>query len=338
MKQLINGHLGLHLAFLLISVIDFSISAQPENPCKWNGYFQTRFMSDFDKSTEFIIRRAKVWIYGNVPKANFISYKLQMVYRSYKDESLMFQDVYADIKSKKYGSLRTGRFVPDFMLQRMQPDYEIPLLERADVINSLVHNEKQMAREVGLQYMFQSDSLPVHFSLGVFNANVDKPAHNKDHSLLCTSRVTYAIINQNNIGLRLGVSGAYRHLHQTTLTTIYKADSLISGDDFRWGVETQLHWSNLEVQAEYVKANINKDKASGWYALADYTFRQKYQAVIFVQKYQALNPAINSNPLYGAGLNYKITEKTKLMADLRTQKSANKQNFIGEIQLQVFFN
>ena len=324
--------------FIMVSVAMTNQAISQNNLPKWNGYLQTRLASDFDKSTEFTIRRAKLWIYGNIPKADYISYKFQMVYRSFKDESLMFQDAFADIRLKSYGSLRAGRFVPDFMLQRMQPDFEIPVLERADVINNLVHNEKQMARETGVQYTFQRDSMPVHFSLGIFNANVDKPIHSKDNSLLYTSRLAYRIINHYNIWLSMGSSAAYRHLDKTTLTSIYKADSAITGDDFRWGLETQLHWNNLELQGEYVQANINKDKANGWYVLAGYTFGQKYQAVALVQKYKALNPAVNNNAWYGLGFNYQITGKTKLMTDLKTQKSATKQNYLGEIQLQVFFN
>ncbi len=324
---------------LLMTVIINTMSfSQSEHLPKWNGYLQTRLASDFDKSTEFTIRRAKLWVYGKVPKVDYISYKFQMVYRSFKDEPLMFQDAYADIRFKNYGSLRAGRFVPDFMLQRMQPDYEIRVLERADVINNLVHNEKQMARETGVQYMFQQDSLPMHFSLGIFNANVDKPAHSKDNFLLYTSRLGYKIINHKNILLSMGGSAAYRHLNKTTLTTIYKPDSLITGNDFRWGLETQLQLFNLELQGEYVQAQINNDKADGWYALANYTIEKKYQVVMLAQKFNALNPAVNNKVWYGVGFNYQITGKTKLMTDLKTQKSATKNNYLGEIQLQIFFN
>lgn len=316
----------------------YILLAQNENLPRWNGYIQTRFASDFDKTSEFSIRRAKLWIYGEVPKADYISYKMQLVYRSHKDESLMLHDAYADIRLKNYGKIRAGRFVPDFMLQRMQPDYEIPVFERALVINSFIHNEKQMARETGLSYMFQNDSLPLHFNLGVFNANVDKPMHSKDNFLLYTSRLTYSIIHQKSIGLSVGGSFAYRHLNKTTLTTIYKPDSLISGDDFRWGLEAQFHWNNLELQGEYLEANLNKDKATGYYALVNYTFDKKYQAVVLTEKYEDLNPTTNDNEWYGVGFNYQITGKTKLMADFKTQKSGIKQNYLGEIQLQVFFN
>ncbi len=182
----------------------------------------------------------------------------------------MFQDAFVDIKMENYGKIRIGRFVPVFMFQRMQPDYEIPVLERAYVVNGLTHNEKQMARQMGVNYIFDNDTLPLHFSLGIFNANIDKPAHSKDNNLLYTSRIAYKIINRENIWWKVGSSLSYRKLNNLTLTTIYNFDTLISGKDFRFGFETQLHIKNFEFQTEYIKAQINNDKADGWYFLTNY--------------------------------------------------------------------
>lgn len=312
--------------------------SQSKDLLQWNGYIQTRLETDFNKSTEFIIRRAKLWAYGNVPKAEYISYKIQLVYRSFKDESLMFQDAYADIKLKNYGTICIGRFVPDFMLQRKQPDYEIPVLERAAVENSLIFNEKQMARETGFQYQFKSDSLPLHFSFGVFNANVDKPMHSKDNLLLYTSRLVYKIITTQNIELNIGGSMAFRKLDKISLTTIYNSDTLLSGNDFRYGLETQFIMDRIELQGEYVRARINSDIADGWYALAACPIAKKIQTIAFVEKFTDLNPVTNDKAWYGTGLNYQITGKTKIMTDYKTRRSGNKFTNAGDIQLQVFFN
>lgn len=315
-----------------------TVWSQSDHLPRWNGYIQTRLSSDFVKSTEFTIRRAKLWMYGNVPKADYISYKIQMVYRSFKDTYPVFQDAYADIRLKKYGTIRAGRFVPDFMLQRMQPDYVIPVLERADVVNSLIINEKQMARETGVQYSYRTDSVPVQFSLGAFNANVDYPAHSRDNYILYTSRLVYSIFNTGRTSLNIGGSAAYRHLDKTSLTTVYKPDSLITGSDFRWGLEAQFHYLNFEFQGEYVQADIKKDEAHGWYMVADYAFHKKYQAVALVQKYNPLNPSINKNPWYGVGFNFQISGKTRLMTDLKTQEYDTGRNYLGDIQFQIFFN
>lgn len=326
------------ITFMILFVTTANCAFTQSSLPQWNGYIQTRLSSNFDNSSEFTIRRAKLWVYGTVPKVDFITYKIQMVYRSFKDDALMFQDAYADIKMKSFGTLRAGRFVPDFMLQRMQPDYEIPVLERALVINSLIHNEKQMARETGVQYTYQSDSLPLHFSMGVFNANVDKPMQSKDNSLLYTTRLNYKIINNPNEWLTFGGSASYRHLDKLSLTTIYNPNLLITGNDYRWGLEAQLHWNGFELQGEYVQANINKDIAKGYYSLANYTFYSKYQIVILTEKYNDLNPVTNDNAWYGAGFNYFIKGKTKLMTDFKAQGYGNKLNCLGEIQLQIFIN
>ncbi|MDK2908601.1 MAG: hypothetical protein PWR20_168 [Bacteroidales bacterium] len=339
MKVCLCLRVTLRMIILLMFVgMTFTSFSQDEELPKWNGYLQTRMASDFDKSTEFTIRRAKLWINGYMPKADFINYKMQMVYRSFKDETLMLQDAFADIRLNSFGSLRIGRFVPDFMLQRGQPDYEIPVLERATVINSLIHNEKQMARETGIQFTFQNAELPLHFSLGVFNANVDKPSHSKNDFLLYTSRLAYKIINNKNVWFNIGGSASYRYLDKISLTTIYLPDSLITGNDFRWGLETQLHLGSFELQCEYVQARINTDKAEGWYILTNYSFMKTVQVVAFAEKYSSLNPAANNNEWLGLGFNYQISGRTKLMTDIKTQKSYSKQNYLGEIQLQVFFN
>ena len=336
--MIVNSKYLIGLLVLVNFVFVENSGFSQNNLPKWNGYIQTRFASDFDKSSEFTIRRAKLWVTGEVPKISWMTYKMQTVYRSTKDENLMFQDAYADIRLKSFGKIRVGRFVPDFMLQRMQPDYEIPVLERALVVNSFIHNEKQMARQIGISYMFQNDTLPLHLGFGIYNVNIDKPTHSVNNNLLYTSRIGYKIINQKNIRLNIGSSVAYRKLDKSTLTKIYKVDSLISGNDFRWGVEAQFHFNNFELQGEYIEAQINKDKATGYYAIADYSFLNKYQVVALTEKYNDLNLTTNDNAWYGLGFNYQITGKTKIMTDFKSQKSETKYNYLGEIQLQIFFN
>ncbi|HUW05574.1 MAG TPA: porin [Williamwhitmania sp.] len=334
MKTILLALMGVMTMFLAST----TAYSQEKGTMEWNGYIQTRLSSNFDESTEFTIRRAKLWVNGTLPQADYISYNVQLVYRSFSDDALMFQDAYANLRLGSYGTLRAGRFVPDFMLERSQPDYKIPVLERADVVNGLIHNSKQMAREIGAQYTFQSDASPLHFSLGVYNANVDKPEHSKDNSLLVTSRASVKVFNADKSWLTLGASAAYRHLDNIGLPTIYKADSLLSGEDFRWGFEALLHLNSLELQGEFVQANINSDIANGYYGLLTWSFARKYQSVVFTEKYDDLNPATSNNAWYGLGFNYQISGKTKLMADFKGRTVMGRSVNGGDIQLQVFFN
>ena len=325
------------LIIFIFMLFTFPMLAQNAEP-KLHGYIQIRFTTNFENTNDFMIRRAKLWVDGNAPGLENISYKIQMVYRSFKDEAVMLQDAFADVKFNKIGSLRAGRFVPDFMLQRMQPDYEIPVLERALVINGLIHSSKSMARQLGVQFTYQPNYFPIHFSFGVFNANLESPGINKDQNLLYTFRAQVNLIKNDNTLFEVGASGAYRYAKSITMNTIYDADELITGNDYRFGLEFQMIYKSFGFQSEYVQANINQDKAWGYYGLATLYLISDLQLTGFIEKYSDLNPATTGNEWYGAGVNYYFTDKTKLMTDFRTQFTSEKNNYLSQIQFQIFFN
>jgi len=330
MKKLLLVLLGI----LISLTASYAQNAEPN----LHGYIQTRFTTDFDKTNDFMIRRAKLWVDGNAPGLENVSYKIQAVYRSFKDEAVMLQDAFADVKFNGFGSIRAGRFVPDFMLQRMQPDYEISDIERASVISGLVHSSKSMARQIGVQLTYQPTYLPIHFSFGVFNANLESPGKNKDLNLLYTSHAQLNLIKKEDALLEVGVSAAYRYANSIIMNTIYDATQPITGNDFRFGFEYQLNYKDFGFQSEYVQANINKDRAWGYYVSADYSFNEKIQVTAGMEKFSDLIESTNDNEWYSVGLIYYFTDKTKLMADFKTQFSSIKNNYLSEIQYQIFFN
>lgn len=312
------------------------LGAQNTGP-DWHGYIQTRFSADFDSTRDFMMRRAKLWVDGKAPGLDYISYKIQLVYRSNKDEGFMFQDAFADIHFTGWGFFRVGRFVPDFMLQRMQPDYVIPVLERAMVINGLIHGSQSMARQVGAQVTLQPEQGPVHVSLGCFNANLEPPGRNKDAHLLYTSHVQWTWLRRKDRMVQTGVSAAYRYAYAITMNNIFPSGQRITGNDYRWGAECQIQYKSFGFQAEYAQADIRNDRAWGYYGLATLYVLPKLQMTAFMDKYCDRNPLTMNAAWYGTGLNYYFTDKTKLMADGKTQ-SALKRHYLGEIQFQVMFN
>ena len=331
MKKIFFIFLSLHLLFTQL------VLAQNTEP-KFHGYIQSRFISNFDNSNDFMIRRAKLWVDGNAPGLENVTYKIQTIYRSFKDEAVMLQDAFADVKLNGFGSFRAGRFVPDFMLQRMQPDYEIPVLERASVINGLIHSSKSMARQIGVQLTYQPNYFPIHFSFSVFNANLDSPGKNNDGNLLYTSHTQLEVVKNEEINFKIGFSATYRYANLISMNTIYDASKLISGNDFRFGFEYQLIYKNWGFQSEYVQANINNDKVWGYYFLTNYSFSNNIDTIIGVEKYSDIIQTTNNNEWFSLGLIYNIAKKTKLMADIKTQVSSIKNNYLGEIQYQIYFN
>lgn len=328
------------IRLLIIALIATNINelhSEATGSINLHGYIQTRFTTDFDQSNDFMIRRGKLWVDGNAPGLDNVTYKMQFVYRSFKDEAFMFQDAFADVHFDNFGYLRVGRFIPDFMLQRMQPDYEIPEMERASVISGLIHSPKSMARQIGLQLTYQTKDMPLHFSLGAFNANLESPGKNKDLDLLYTTHLQYNLYKNDDALIEVGGSASYRYANGITMSNIFNSNQIIVGNDYRWGFETQLNYKDFGFQSEYVQANINKDKAWGYYADIDLYLTKKIQATAGTEKFNDLMPTTDDNEWYGLGLNYYFTELTKLMADFKTQFSSVKNNYLGEIQFQVFF-
>lgn len=328
----------LFLILYVITIFSFSSTIAQNADPNLHGYIQTRFTTDFENINDFMIRRAKLWVDGNVPSLENVSYKIQMVYRSFKDESVMLQDAFADVKFNNFGSLRAGRFVPDFILQRMQPDYMIPVLERALVVNSLVHGTTSMARQIGVQFTFQPNHIPLNLSFGIFNANLESPGKNKDLDLLYTSRAQINLVKKEDVLLEVGVSAAYRYANSITMNTIYEADKLITGNDLRFGFEFQLNYKAFGFQSEYIQANISEDRAWGYYGLATLYLISDLQLTGSIEKYSDLNPETTGNEWYGTGMNYYFTDKTKLMTDFKTQFSTAENKYLGELQFQIFFN
>ncbi|MGD9486684.1 MAG: porin [Calditrichaceae bacterium] len=326
-------------ATVLIIFFIAAILARPnlaQSNTEWNGYLQSRISADPDNYNDIMVRRAKLWLKGNLQQIEHLSYKIQVVYRSFKDTQFMVQDVYAKYETKSH-LIQIGRMVPDFTLQRNQPDTQIPVLERAGVIDGLIHGDQSIARMIGIQYKLNTGNV-FHLGLGIFNANPNEPGMNKDKSFLYTLRNSYTFSIDNDSEFHLGFSFAYRKLNDLSLPKIYNSTTKVSGDDYRWGFESGLNIRNIEIQGEYLTANINRDRVWGYYGLVSLTISEKYQPTMHIEKYADLNLATDDSEWYRIGLNYFITKKTKIMSDFGTQLSSEKNNYLLRLQLQVFYN
>ncbi|MGK9476396.1 porin [Melioribacter sp. OK-6-Me] len=317
-------------------IFGLSLSAQNTEP-ELHGYIQTRFSTNFDNMNDFMIRRAKLWIDGKAPELQNVTYKVQVVYRSATDENLYLQDAFVDIKYK-VGFLRIGKFVPNFTLQRMQSDAFIPVLERANVINNLIHGDKSSAREIGLEGNFDLLNSNMKFSIGIFNGNQKTPGRNISNKLLYTSKISYNIFNNKDELLTIGASFAYRYLDNQILARIFPPHEFITGNDYRYGFQSEFRFNKFEFQSELVKTNIINKNAWGYYAYAGYYLSKNFQMLAQIEKYDDLIPETNNNEWYLIGMNYYFTQKNKIMADLKTQFNEDGNTYFFQIQYQIFFN
>jgi phosphate-selective porin len=323
------------LAIILIACINIKIIAQQE--IKWNGYLQYRFSDNYLDQTEFSVRRAKFWVEGSLPagEGNW-SYKLQANFHQNVKFQFLLQDVLVSYKINDF-QVTAGQFVPNFSLQRKQPDYIIPLDERADVVNALVPDAETMARDIGVELKL-ADNKTGSFSFGFFNGNGANTTSNKKN-FLYVNHGSLFLLNKTESKLELGYNLSYRNAHDLQFSKIFGSNSSFIGNDFRYGFEEKLNVGDFELQSEYIAAHLGSQKAYGYYAIADYLLASKNLLTLSIEQYSDLDPSTDDDPWYAIGYSYLIKgNDIKLSLDNRFQFTSNRTNALTTLQIQYFFN
>ena len=303
----------------------------------WNGYLQYRFSDNYVNQTNFSVRRAKFWIDGLLPvhEGNW-GYKLQADFLQNSKYLFELQDVLVNYKINNI-EITAGQFVPNFSLQRKQPDYIIPLDERADVVNALVPGAETMARDIGVELKL-SENNTGSISFGFFNGNGANTVSDKKN-FLYVSRGNLFLLNNSGSKLKLGYNLSYRDAHDILFKKIFGDNFAFTGNDFRFGLEGELNVGNFELQSEYIQADLGPEKAHGYYALADYLFASKHLLTLSIEQYNDLNPSTDDNPWYVIGYSYLIKgNDIKLSLDNKFHFESNKTNALTTLQIQYFFN
>ncbi len=332
---------GWHLRYILLPWMFLTfmlpIKSFPQS-INLNSYLQSRFTDDYREVTGFSIRRAKLWVSGQAPVPGNWFYKVQGIFRYQNEGSFTLQDVYGEYRLG-IGYLRLGQMIPDFSLQRSQPDYEIPVVERSSAVDALIPSAETSARDIGVQTHIEFLEKRIQVSAGVFNGNGGNKAVNEDRKFLFTHRLHFLISLPSGMKSDLGYSLAFRQTSGLTFPKIYGTQYSFRGNDFRWGLEFYFSHPKWGVQIEYIEAQLGAKKASGYYLLGDYRLTPNNQLVASFEKYTNLNPAVEDAPWYIAGFNHYIAgNKVKIMFDNRVQFARNRTNYQTIVQFQLFFN
>ena len=314
-------------------IINFSLFPQQKN--NWNGYLQYRVSDNYSGQTNFSVRRAKFWLNGNLPfESKQWSFKLQAIFFNKQNFLLELQDAFVNFKTVNY-AITAGQFVPDFSLQRKQPDYIIPFTERADVINGIIPASETMARDIGIQ--IKHTGRLGGLSFGFFNGNGANSVSEKRNFLY----VNRGYLNVNFVGgnFQTGYSLAYRKDDRLMFKHLLGSGITFSGKDFRYGLDFKLKLLGFDFQTEYLEAHLGNYTARGFYTLADYRISSGNLIALSVEQLNDLNPSTTDEPWYKVGYTYFIkANKIKLSLDNGFQILSNKLNSLTTIQLQYFFN
>jgi len=310
--------------------------AAAQDRVDWHGYAQVRATEGSDISS-FSIRRTKLWIEGPGPLDKHLHFKVQGLFRTADADAFVLQDVYAEYRWK-FGAVRVGQMVPDFALQRHQPDYDIPLVERAAVINVLLPSATTMARDIGAQATLGPAVGRWHASVGVFNGNGANHLRNEDKRFLATGRATYTVHLPSDVAWEAGVSAAFRRTGGIDFGGILGDGPLYAGADTRWGVESRISGARWEVQGEFLRAVFDSASASGWYALGAYDITARDEIAVSTERLRLPNTTVARDPWYIVGFSHDIVqEKAKVMFDGRAQREDSRTNWSVSAQFQLFF-
>lgn len=320
--------------FLIVSTT-FLFAQNNKQKFEWNGYGQFRLYKINNDSQGFMIRRAKLWVKGKVPNKDSFSYKVMGIFKYNKNGYFGLLDAYGEY-SFKTGYLRFGQQIPEFSLQRLQPDWKIPVVERTSVIDRMIPAAQSSARDIGIQAHLNLLSRNWQIAAGIFNGNGANIKNHRSSNFLYNVRSTYKLNIGDNYYWHIGASVMYRKTDQSDFSLIFGSNNLYTGDDFRYGIETHLKFNKLEIQAEYINADFNEQNAHGFYAYANYNITNKDQLVLQTEQLIDLNKNTNDDPWLNVGYNHLFSEHDlKLMVSGGTQFN---DNYSLTTQLQIFFN
>jgi len=323
------------LSLVLVLLSAFAISSRADAQATWGGYVQTRFATDYRSSLGFSIRRAKLYTAAVAPFDTNLSARMQAIFRWQNAGTLTLQDVYAEYRLP-FVSFRAGQFVPEFCLQRLQPDAAMPVVERALVVDALIPSAETYARDIGFQILLHPSG-PWGLSLGVFNGNGGNQAGNNDRRFLYVARPTFDVMPIDSVHVHGGLSFAYRNKRGMTFKKIFGTNVPFAGDDFRWGAEWSICSTRWCLQAEYLQANLGARKAWGYYIIGNLSLDVTDEAVGLVERFIDLDPSTRNDTWYGVGWNHYFSgNRFKIQCAGRAQFVTGHNQYATTIQLQTF--
>jgi len=322
------------IVFLFLVQVTYA-QDKPVQKVSWNGYSQLRFTSNFDDVNSFSMRRMKLWIHSTPEFNDHWGYKVQTTITSNQNEKFFLQDVEAFYHVDQF-KINMGQFVPQYSLQRFQPDFTLPFMERATVINALIPNGTLGVRDIGIEGNYTSPSKNLETWVGVFNGYGIKEYRFDNSGILITYKTAFYLFNQH---VTTGYSAMFRKADQLQLMSVLPDSVKFSGNDFRYNLFAQYQSQKFQIQAEYLWANLDGAIADGYYVLASLNLG-KSQVVASLNQYNDLLLSTVNSPVVLLGYNYLVNkDKLKIMFDNGVQiNKGSLENYFATIQLQIFFN
>ncbi len=326
-----------------------------QSPIQWHGYGQMRYTRS-SSAAGFSLRRAKLWMTTSVPDVAALSFKVQGVFRNAAQGAFVLQDFFAEYHGR-VALVRVGQMVPDFSLERSQPDYLIPLAERAAVVDALVPGATTLARDIGVQVSLAQGGSPVHLSAGLFNGSGANHVNTARGNFLATARATYTHELGADMTGTAGGSIEMRSTDGTNVGVLSPTGSPFVGHELRWGTEARLVARRWTLQGEYLEGHLGDDVSRGFYVLGTWAVSPADEAAFSVERLRTPRPDESTTPWYIVAWDHLLTPRphdraraahppngsgratpTKTTIDVRIRPEDGNTVYQATLQLQVFLH
>ncbi len=325
--------------FILMMVFPAGFAGQEKPPEKvdWHAYTQLRFSTNLKNNYNFSVRRLKFWLHSGPDFSKHWSFKAQAIFMSISKEKFFLQDIYGQYRWKN-SSICFGQFIPQYSLQRFQPDFLLPNMERARAVNLLIPDGTLGVRDIGVQYNLFAMEKKLQFNIGLFNGYGIKDYRFNNAGMMITQNFSY-LIPIKNASLKFGFSLMYRKAQNLYLPFVFSDTLNFTGNDFRFNINGIFSSKIFDVQAEYLQANLDGAVAKGYYVISTIRFNEKNHAYFMYDHYTNAYDSERNNPWYVAGYNY-LFKSTDIMLSLETgfTKSGQEWNNRTVLQFQIFFH
>ncbi len=337
---------GRVLVAVLASLIPGATSLAAQSSLQWHGYVQLRYGRSYP-STGFVVRRAKLWMKGAVPRVDHLGFKVQGIFRNGSSGAFVLQDVFAEYERGGVTS-RLGQFVPDFSLERSQPDFRLPLVERAAVVETLIPGSRTMGREIGTELSLTPPSGWVHLGVGLFNGNGGDHAPGAEGDYLTTGRLVLRRRLGKAMRGSVGGSFALRETHGADVGVLSSTSGAFIGRDQRWGAEARLRGDAWNIQGEYLHAVLAGEASDGFYVLGTMAVGSHDRVAVSEERLDVPGSA-SIGPWFAVGYTRYLetaparahasgvaTYPTKVMTDVRLASDEGRRRLGLAVQVQMF--
>lgn len=291
-----------------------------QGQAEFGGVPDARFAGIEDRA---LLRRARVNIAGAFLERFDFKLEADFGANSLSEKtgySAQLTDVFLNWNRYDAANVKFGQFKTPFGYEQLVGDTKLLTIER-----SLANDRQNEGRQIGLGVAGDFVKKRVGYSVGAFNGTGVNTSANDNDKFLFAGRI-YGVpvltkLGQHELRWTVAVNGVCTSdvglsksgygFDSTPATAA--VDNLFTGNRDAVGVDTQLKWGPLLLEAEYLRGHAKQTPpgipasltADGWYVTAAYLFAPKWQALV---RYDCFDPnlaiANNTTTEWTFGLNY----------------------------------